>query len=221
MKSVLFDYPQSVVFGKVLPKSKIYEYAHPPALVRKLFVRQIDQIVWQYKLAPETLKLPATPTVHEIQLFRITLKEESVKPDVLRCIDMAIASPLIFELLFENRCKVKAAFKRPNESDPSKRVVSDYVESDWFPQDALRSPLPVALDLGMLYEQLLSPMIPYTARAGERLGQRLERLTLIRAKQREVDRCQSRLQKEKQFNRKVEINEELRILKEELDALSI
>ena len=221
MKSVLFDYPQSAAFGRVLPKSKIYEYAHPPASVRKLFVRQIDQIVWQYKLAPETLKLPATRTVSEIQLFRITLKEECVKPDVLRSIDIAIASPLIFELLFENRCKVKAAFKRPNESDPSKRVVSEYIESDWLPQDAPRSPLPMALDLGMLYEQLLSPMIPYAARDGERLGQRLERLTLIRAKQREVDRCQSRLQKEKQFNRKVEINAELRILKQELDALSL
>jgi hypothetical protein len=220
MRSVLFEYPPQAFFGKTLPKIKIYEYAHPPASVKKLFVRQIDQIVWQYKLAPETLKLPATPAVSEIQVFRITLKEDAVKPEVLRCIDMAIACPLIFELLFENQCKVKAAFKRPNESDPSKRVVSEYIESDWLPQDTKRSPLPVALDLGMLYEQLLAPMIPFTARAGERLGQRLERVSLIRAKQREVERCQSRLQKEKQFNRKVEINAELRILKQELEALS-
>lgn len=220
MKSVLFDYPQSAAFGRVVPKSKIYEYARPPASLKKLFVRQIEQIVWQYKLAPETLKLPATPAVSEIQVFRISLKEDAVKPEVLRCIDMAIACPLIFELFFENRCKVKAAFKRPNESDPSKRVVSDYIESDWLPQDAPRSPLPLVLDLGMLYEQLLAPMIPYAARAGERLGQRLERVSLIRAKQREVDRCESRLQKEKQFNRKVEINGELRILKKELNDLS-
>jgi len=66
MKSVLFDFPRSTTFGRVLPKSKIYEHAHPPASVKKLFVRQIDQIVWQYKLAPETLKLPATPAVPEI-----------------------------------------------------------------------------------------------------------------------------------------------------------
>jgi hypothetical protein len=221
MRSALFDFPRSATFGRVLPKSKIYEYAHPPASVKKLFVRQIDQIVWQYKLAPETLKLPATPAVSEIQVFRISLKEDAVNPEVLRSIDMAIASPLIFELLFENRCKVKAAFKRSNESDPSKRVVSEYIESDWLPQDTQRSLLPVALDLGMLYEQLLAPMIPFTARAGERLGQRLERVTLIRAKQREVERCQAQLQKEKQFNRKVEINAELRILKQELEALSL
>jgi hypothetical protein len=220
MRSVLFEYPPPAFFGRTVSKSKIYEYAHPPASVKKLFVRQIEQIVWQYKLAPETLKLPATPAVSEIQVFRIILKEEVVKPEVLHCIDMAIASPLIFELLFENRCKVKAAFKRPNESDPSKRVVSEYIESDWLPQDAQRSPLPVALDLGMLYEQLLAPMIPFAARDGERLGQRLERVMLIRAKQREVERCQARLQKEKQFNRKVEINAELRILKQELEALS-
>jgi hypothetical protein len=45
------------------------------------------------------------------------------------------------------------------------------------------------------------------------------RVELIAAKQREVEKAASRLAKEKQFNRKVEINAKLRILKIELEKL--
>jgi hypothetical protein len=42
----------------------------------------------------------------------------------------------------------------------------------------------------------------------------------IRLKQRELERCEARLRKEKQFNRKVAINAELRDLKQELKNLT-
>jgi Domain of unknown function (DUF4391) len=42
--------------------------------VKKLFVQQVEQIVWQFKLAPETINLPARPAVPEIQVFAIQLK---------------------------------------------------------------------------------------------------------------------------------------------------
>ena len=57
MTAVLFDYPKSAAFGRVLPKNKIYEHASPSTAVKDLFVRQVEQIVWQYKLAPETVNL--------------------------------------------------------------------------------------------------------------------------------------------------------------------
>ena len=45
----------------------------------------------------------------------------------------------------------------------------------------------------------------------------MERICL---KQRELERCEARLRKEKQFNRKVAINAELRDLKQELENLT-
>ena len=62
MTAVLFDYPKNAAFGRVLPKSKIYEHGSPSAAVRQLFVRQVEQIVWQHKLAPETVNLKASST---------------------------------------------------------------------------------------------------------------------------------------------------------------
>ena len=218
--SFLFEYPKSAAFGRIVPKSKIYEHVSPSTALKELFVRQIDQIIWQYKLAPETINLRQTPSVPEIEIFTIILKHGELKHDVLRSIDQAIPFPLLFELLYGDKRRVIAAYKRPSEADAAKWVVSDYFATQWLPIETPRAPLPVVLDLEALYEQLFSPLMPYPARQGERLQERTERMSMIRLKQRELEKCEGRIQKEKQFNRKVEINAELRILKQELATLT-
>ena len=217
--SALFAYPDAAKFGRVLPKSKIYEHGSPSAAVRQLFVRQVEQIVWQHKLAPETVNLKASKAVPEIQIFSLTLKGDELKPEVLRCIDLAIPFPIIFELRFDGRVKPVAAFKRPSEAEASKWVISEYFDGDWTASDTPRNPLPMVFDLEALYGHLLMPLMPYPARPGEDLQTRVERMERIRLKQRELERCEARLRKEKQFNRKVAINAELRDLKQELEGL--
>ncbi|MBT9137141.1 MAG: hypothetical protein DDT34_02228 [Firmicutes bacterium] len=139
---------------------------------------------------------------------------------MLRCIDLAIPFPIIFELRFEGKVKPVAAFKRPNEVDASKWVISEYFDGDWAPADTPRKPLPMAFDIEALYGHLLLPLMPYPARPSEGLQARAERMEIIRLKQRELERCEARLRKEKQFNRKVAINAELRDLKQELENMT-
>lgn len=217
--TALFAYPAKASFGRVLPKNKIYEHASPTTGLKELFIRQVDQIVWKYKLAPETINLPQTKAVPEIQIFQVTLKTGDLKEDVLRCIDKAIPFPLIFELRHDGRCKMTASYKRPSEADSAKWVVSEYFSTDWMPEDTARAALPAALDLGALYEGLLSPLMPYPAIGKERLQDQIARIEKIRAKERELEKAQTSLNKEKQFNRKVEINAEIRTIKHEIEAM--
>lgn len=220
MRQSLFAYPKQAEFGRVLPKSKIYEHAQPSRAVRDCFVAQISQIVWQYKLAPETINLPARPGVPEIQIIDITLKTAALSEEVLRCIDKAIAFPIFYNLSFEGRVKTMAAYKRPSDADAAKWVVEAYFESPWLPADSERSALPIALDLAGLYEQMLRQLMPHQPRTGEPLKAQVERLTQIRSKQSEYSKLEARLHKEKQFNRKVELNAQLRTLKNELKTLA-
>ena len=217
--SAFIYYPKQAVFGRTLPKNKIYEHSGANTRLKDLFVEQVEQIVWQYKLAPETINLPARPGVPELQVFSIQLKTSELNLDVLRCIDGAVQFPIIFELSFNGRTKVIAAYKRPNESDASRWVMSDYFTTAWLPSDYERAAMPLALDLGGLYELMLHRLIPTPARPQESLADLVARVELIAAKQREVEKAASRLAKEKQFNRKVEINAKLRILKIELEKL--
>ena len=215
----MFAYPKQSAFGKVLPKSKIYQHARVTRRVQQCFVDQVSRIVWQHKLSPETTNLPARAGVPEIQVFTLALKTETLDEDVLRCIDKAISFPILYEVTFENRIKEMAAYKRPSEADSAKWVVGDYFATEWQPADSERSPLPVSLDLARLYEQLLRQLMPLAARNGESLKAHAERLAMIRSKEREMDKLEARVNREKQFNRKVELNAELRTIKNELESL--
>src|SRR5699024_6695750 len=59
----LYDWPPAAAFGRVIPKNKIYEHAGANTALKDLFVREVDQIVWSHKLAPETINLAATRQV--------------------------------------------------------------------------------------------------------------------------------------------------------------
>jgi hypothetical protein len=224
MTAAFFDYPKAAAFGRVVPKSRIYEHAGVGTALKDLFVTQVDQIVWKYKLAPETMNLAATKAVSEIQVFSISMRSSKLDEDVLRAIDRAIPFPLIFELSWSGKRKAVAAFKRPSDADPTKWVVSGYFATDWAPDDAPRRPLPVALNLGGLYDALLTALMPKAVAEAEQTGEdiqtRVARMEAIRVKTREVDRIKARLAREKQFNKRVAINAELRAARQELERIS-
>lgn len=221
--SALIAYPKQAAFGRVLPKNKIYEHSGATKRLKNLFVEQVEQIVWQFKLAPETINLPARPGVPEIQIFSIQLKTAELHEDVLRCIDGAVQFPIIFELhrgqVNQAQAQMIAAYKRPGDSEVSRWVISDYFATDWLPAASPRVEMPLALDMAALYEALLHRLIPLPARQQETLAELVVRVEKVHAKRREVEKIQARLTKEKQFNRKVEINAELRKLKSELAFL--
>lgn len=219
MNQALFLYPKQTAFERILPKSKIYEHAKPSSTVREQFVAQVDKIIWQYKLAPETVNLPARPDVPEIQIFTIVQKTSELSEDILRCIDQAIPFPIFYQLTFEGRIKIKAAYKRPSDADAGKWVLDGYFETEWQAVDTERTELPVSLDLAGLYEQLLRRLLPLPPRTCETLKAQIERLGQIRSKQNEYRKMEARLQKEQQFNRKVELNAQLRQLKLEFVKL--
>jgi hypothetical protein len=222
--TAFFDYPKSAAFGRVVPKTKIYEHAGANTALKDLFVREVDQIVWRFKLAPETTNLSATKVVTEVQVFGISLKTGKLDEAVLRAIDSAIPFPLIFELTWRGKRKATAAFKRPalngrSAASSAKLVMSEYFATDWVPEDAPPEPLPVALDLAVLYDRMLTVMMPVAGPEGEDIQTRVDRVEAIRAKMREVEKIKARLRREKQFNKRVTINAELRTVKKELAKL--
>ncbi|VVP39370.1 hypothetical protein PS850_04821 [Pseudomonas fluorescens] len=216
----LFSFPPQAKVGRVVAKSKVYERGSVSSTLRDKFVAQVEQITWQYKLAPETINLPARGSVVEIQIFDIVLKTAELDEDILRAIDRAIPLPIIFQLHHEQRIRMVATFKRPSEADASKWVIDGYFAGVWLAADAERQPLPVALDLYGLYEQLLRSLLPRPARPGENLTEQLQRLTQLRSLQGEQRKLEARLRKEIQFNRKVMLNAQLRALNTQMDKLS-
>lgn len=215
----LFQYPKSTLFDKAVPKSKITAHSRPTGAVREQLTDQVAQITWKHKLFPKALNLPSTEAVPEIQVFEVVLKGEDVSESVLRLIDRAVAFPIIFELHRAEQICVSASYKRPSEADSSKWVVSDYYRSDWFPVDTLRAPLPLALNLGTLYREMLQALMPQVPFPGEDMEDFAARVSAIVAKEKACDKLRGQVDREKQFNRRVELNKQLKRAEAELTDL--
>jgi len=217
--SVQYSFPKAAAFGKIVAKSKIYEHATPSSKVKKLFADEVEKITWVYKLSPATINLPASDGVQEIQVFAIILKKGILSHEVLQTIDSAIPSPILFMLSYNGKCRYVAAYKRPSEADKSKWVVSSYFETDWMSDSQEKLELPVILNMAALYHSFLKTIIPLPFRKGEALDGVVLRVDQLRIKEREVDKLESRMNKEKQFNRRVELNRSINELKQEIEKL--
>lgn len=217
----MFAFPAQTVFGKTIPKARIYTHADPTRRVRDLFTHQVAEMRWTHKLSPETLHLPAKPGVPEIEIFEIRLKADKLDPVVLETIDRAIPYPVLHRIRTGNDEAWSAAFKRPSEADSQQWVVGARFTSDFSKErcDDL-PPLPTALDLGHLYAALVAPLLPLPARKAEALPDHIARCDQFQKISRKVEQLTSRIRREKQFNRKVALNEELKPLQRELEALS-
>ena len=216
----MFAFPAKAEFNRVVPKAKIYANAKPTKRVKALFVSQVEEIVWKYKLSRDTVNLPPRDGYSEIQVFEISLKDGELDPEVLRVLDRAIPYPLIFRVKHGGLVRMVAAYKRPAADGGNNWVTGAYFETNWSDGVEKPVPLPVALDIKALYEQILFAYIGLPPRNGETLPELVARVEAIRHRRREIQLLESKLNKEKQFNRKVAINAELRGLKEELAELA-
>lgn len=218
--SNLYNFPKAAAFGRMIPKSKIYEHGTPNTKVKNLFIQEIEKIIWAYKLSPETINLPASEGVKEIQIFIITLRTGNVSQEVLYTIDKAIPSPILFQLNYKSKIRYLAAYKRPSEADKSKWVVSSYFETDWIDANSKKTELPIVLNMGALYQAFLKKIIPLPFKKGESLDELVSRVDRLRIKERDAKKLESRIKNEKQFNRKVDLNRHLNELKQEIEELN-
>ncbi len=188
--------------------------------MKELFVSQLSEIVWAHKLSPGTLHIPARPGVPEIQIFDLRLKTAIIDDDVLNAIDKAVPYPVIHRIHSEKGIAISAAFKRPSEADSSQWVVGARFTSPISKPNQAELPLPTTIDLGHLYAALFAPLLPLPARSGESLSAHVSRCEVYLRLRRQIDQITAKMRREKQFNRKVGLNEELKPLQAELQALT-
>lgn len=219
-KPILHQWPAAARFGRVVPKTKFYEHGSVSTSLRYKFVADIQRITWAYKLADETIHLRGTDDVPEIQIFVIDAKEEDVRDEVLTAIDKAVPFPIIFEINRADndpRTRIVAAHKELSAGKPK---LGPYISTSWISSDSPRTPLPTALDLPTLYAALVAPILPTGVRAGEQLAEASERLVQVRKLEREIKTLERRMRNEPQFNRKVELQRDIKARTADLKSLT-
>ena len=213
----MFTFPEHCRVDRVLTKEKIYEYASTTKALKTKFVEQVEKVVWKYKLSADTLNLPAKDGISEVQVFELVLRVKAFSPDIVTAIDKAIPYPILFIVRFGDEVKSVMAFKKIDPVDAGKIAINGYFESEWQQGAKIRlEPLPVVLDMRALYEELMQSHVELKRRNGESLEKLLGRALLLHQMERELVGLETRMNNEKQFNRRVELNSEMKKIREKI-----
>ena len=220
----LYKFPQQAKVDRLIPKNKFYEQGKANTKIEQLFVDQVENIRWAYKLASSTIHLQDQEDLKEIQIFRVKSRVEDLDVSILSFIDKLILTPIIFEVVYQDKVKVVATYKRLNQADKTKAVIGQYYASEWL-EDHDRIELPLYLKLADLYEHFIAQILPITSSedSGDdesvSIELKLQKAQQLESLQKQLDKLKSKLRNEKQFNRRVELNKQLQNLQLQINRI--
>ena len=237
--------PDACHLGKRIFKKLFHENAKLGATDKKAFREDIDVITWQYTLKPSTIPIKAYEDdqreYHEVAILQVNLKTLTRTSRIAEIIHRAIPYPLIVVFTYKTTCTLSLAHKRFSQAEKGAIVAEDFLITDWI--DLLA---PTTIQQAFLDSIALS-VLPhthffafYSAFTDRLVALDCARLTGEYRLESTATKCQARrdklsichkleiqiaahkaaLNKEKQFNRKVELNIKIKDLEKQLQKIT-
>ena len=218
----MLNIPKSTEFGKRIPKQKFYENLNVSASLKRVFVEQIRSIYWRNKIAPSTINVASGLNVSEVQVFEITLTQKGLDEAVLTQIDKEIPYHILFILSFEGEYQAWISYKEDAASGSNAFKVGRYYHTDWTTAEKLKDMLKIdGLSMDAVYENFVRQIAGGALGEGnaESLRESVEKDEKRKDLEKQIAALQKKIKKEKQLNRQMELNGELKKLRKELEEL--
>ena len=216
----MLNLPMSTEFNKRIPKQKFYENLNVSQALKRVFIDQIKVIYWRNKIAPATMNLAAGENVAEIEVFEVRLAEPQLDVSVLKQIDKEIPYHILFLLEYEGKYQAWTAYKETAASGTSAFKVGTYYHTDWLPEEEL--PLKIeGLNTDAVYENYVRQIAGDALQVdnSESLKESVERAARRKELEKQIAVLQIKVRKEKQLNKQIQLNAELKRLRKELEDL--
>ena len=213
--------PKSTEFNRRIPKQKFYENLSVTPALKRVFIDQIKVIYWRNKIAATTLNLAAGETVTEVEIFEVRLNDPKLDVSVLQQIDKEIPYHIIFLLEYEGKFQAWTAYKEEATSGSNAFKVGTYYHTDWLSESEL--PLKIdGLSIDKVYENFVRQIAgdALQSDSNESLKESVERAERRQQLEKQIAALQAKVRKEKQLNKQMQMNAELKRLKKELEGLS-
>ena len=217
----MIDLPKSTEFNKRIPKQSFYENLDVSAAIKKFFVEQIKTIYWKNKISPETTNLAPGEIVTEIQVFEIRLSGNELDEAVLSLIDKKIPYHIIFLLECDGKYQAWTAYKEATSSGGNAFKVGTYYHTDWIDEDSLELKID-GLNVDKVYENFVRQIAGGSLQSldkHESLKDSVERDERKKDLEKRIETLKQKVRREKQFNKQMQLNNELKKLKKELELL--
>jgi hypothetical protein len=200
--------PENARVNKFIAKTKFYDRTTLSTKLQNEFIRKIQKITWRYKIAEDTIGISKTEKVTEIQIFEIELKEQVIPKNILKVIDRTIPYQILYMFTYKDNFAYGITLKE-------NRITQNYYFSEWNEKIEFDFR---GIDLEKVYQKLIKSFIKNKSKTKGKFEEIIKTVNEIKRLGKDIFSLESKIRKEKQFNRKVEIN---KILLEKQKALKI
>lgn len=198
--------PRSTEVNRRVAKEKLYANATLTTQLRDMIKDQIESVVWRNKLANSTVAVAAGETVKEIQVFEIALRQRGLDKRVLLAIAKAIPYKILFVLTFGD------------EAQTWIEASGTFYNTDWFSLDGFALKFE-GLNLDAVYENLARQISGGRLGAEGDIADAVDRDKQRQKLERDIAALEKKVLREKQFNKQVELNGELKRMRKTLEGL--
>lgn len=222
--------PDSCFIGNTIYKKLFYENADLSTSDKSLFTDAINKVTWLYCLKPETINITAykdeVRDYPEVEVIEVLVHKDYKLKRIAEIIMRTIPYPMVLIFKLEDKRQFYVAHQRTNQNDSSKNTIEEFIATDWLDSDsALFAKLDIKqmrfTNLYALYSDIvdtisiynLSAIMPtddnITGAEARELSAQIEDI------EQEISSLRAKLKKESQFNRKMELNIEIKNLEKE------
>ena len=235
--------PPSALVEQRVPKKLLLEHGAPTAADKRQIQDGIEEIVWVAALKPTNIGVPAFQDAVreylEIAVLTVELRPAAKPARLVELIHRAIPYPLVLATGQSGSVSLSLAHKRWSQGETGKVVIEDVrlvalsLDDPSNQEDAFLASIAVSRlpsqNLFTLYDGILAQFSaleasritgafakPDSTEHASTLREGLERHTSL---QRDLNLLRARAAKEKQINRRVELNLEVKRMEAELASI--
>lgn len=212
----IFNLPNTARVNKVIPKNTFDSYTSSKQ--KKLFSELISRITWTHKISTDTVNLIARE-IKEIQVFRIELKQKQDVQQVLDLIDKLIPYNIIFVIDYDGMIYLSTSVKHPHPANEDNTVIDWTFKTDWFHPIECSYTLSLKKNIDSIYHDFCVQLTGKNKLVEKSLSDIIAFKKVEKSIKSEISNLKSKIANCNQFNKKVEMNLQLRAFEKKLKEL--
>lgn len=200
----MIELPKACVVNKFIPKKTFYERVNIPNSIREEFIDKLSKIYWKYKISEDTINISKTENVEEIEVFELELKEKYNCKNIIKIITKNIPYPILFYIKYESDFQYAIKYN------------DDIFFSEWNDNISFTFS---GLNIEVIYDNIVKNITNIDNKVKDLESEIQKKNNIIRLEN-EIYKLESKIRSEKQFNIKVQYNEQISRLKKKIEELN-
>ncbi len=201
--------PASTIVDKIIPKNSFDEYATTKQ--KKLLSSVVARIKWLNKISTQTVNLQGKE-VNEIQVFELELKEKSNINELLLLISKVIPYQILYVLRFNEEVMYSISKKHTHPTNENQSVVDWTFSTTWMSVQEDQFEIALSNSLDFVFQDICFKISGKNQGKEKNIDELIEKEQRLKQLNYSIEKITASMNKCKQFNKKVELNRQLKVL---------